>query len=123
MSPVHMDRLESGARTVIAIIEAFNRRDLVGMLRLFSEDCVFEASSGTIFKGKTAIAQYWNDFVQLRPGARFKIEETIGFGLRCLARWRCDWKDSAGAGVYLRGADLFRLQNGLVTEHLSYIKS
>ncbi len=122
MTPVRMRRLESGVRTVIAFIEAFNHRDLAGMLLLISEECVFEAPSGTIFKGKNAIAQYWQDFLARSPDAHFKIEETIGFGLRCLALWRCEWTDSAGANVQLRGADLFRLQNGLITVHLSYIK-
>ena len=42
MSPIRMQRVESGVRVVIAFNEAFNRHDLPAMLQLLSDDCVFE---------------------------------------------------------------------------------
>lgn len=42
MSPARMSQLESGIRIVLAFNEAFNRHDVVGMMQLMSDDCVFE---------------------------------------------------------------------------------
>ncbi len=126
MSPIRMERAESGIRTVLAFTEAFNRHDLPAMLRLISEDSVFEAPtpapSGAVYKGKPAIAGYWQDFFERTQNAHLKIEESIGYGLRSITIWSCDWKDASGAARQLRGVDLFRVQEGLIVEQLSYIK-
>jgi ketosteroid isomerase-like protein len=126
MAPIRMERVEAGIRSVIAFTEALNRHDFSGILKLFSEDCVFEAPTpapdGAIYKGKNAIAQYWKDFFDRTPDACLQIEETIGFGLRCIALWRCDWTDTSGTRCRLRGVDLFRVRDGLIVEQISYIK-
>ena len=38
MSPIRMERVESGVRVVIAFNQAFNRRDVAGMMQLVSND-------------------------------------------------------------------------------------
>ncbi len=127
MSPIHMERAEAGIRNVLAFIDALNRHDLPAMLQLVGEDCLFEAPSpppdGTLYRGKAAIAQYWQGFLEQSPGARMKIEESIGYGLRSLIRWRCDWTDASAQAHHRRGMDLFRTHNGLIIEHLSYLKA
>jgi ketosteroid isomerase-like protein len=45
MSPVRMERVESGVRTMIAFTEAVNRHDLAAMMDLVSDNCVFEDCS------------------------------------------------------------------------------
>jgi ketosteroid isomerase-like protein len=126
MSPIYLDRAESGVRTVIAFTAAFNRHDLSGMLQLVSQDCVFEASSpppaGAIYKGKVAITHYWQNYFERTLNPHLKIDETIGFGLRCIALWRCEWAGASGVVFHLRGIDLFCIQNGPIIEQLSYIK-
>jgi ketosteroid isomerase-like protein len=125
MTPIHMDRIESGVRTILAFTEAFNRRELSGMLHLISDGCVFEPASidnGRVC-GKPAISHYWQEFFTSFPQAHLKIEEAFGFGMRCIARWSCDRIDSSGATYHLRGVDLFRIQDGLISEQLSYIKA
>ena len=42
MSPAKMSKVESAARLVLEFNEAFNRHDVPGMMRLMSEDCIFE---------------------------------------------------------------------------------
>ena len=126
MSPIRMERVESGVRVVIAFNEAFNRHDLAGMMQLLSDDCIFEepqpSPEGTRLSGKTTITQHWQSVFARIPQAHIKIEETFGFGLRCVMRWRYDWVDASGNPGYVRGVDLFRVQNGLIVEKLSYLK-
>ena len=126
MTPVRMDRFESGVRTVIAFNEAFNQHNVAGMMQLMSDDCVFEnpapAPDGTVFKGKEAVTQFWQSFFAQSPHAHIKIEEAFGFGNRVVMRWRYDWEDGEGNQGHVRGVDLFRIQSGLISEKLSYVK-
>ncbi|MGD0708552.1 MAG: nuclear transport factor 2 family protein [Anaerolineaceae bacterium] len=52
MSPTRMAKFESAIRTVLDFNEAFNRRDVPGMMQLMSDDCRFEnttpAPDGTV---------------------------------------------------------------------------
>ena len=126
MSPIRMERVESAVRIVIAFNEAFNRHDVSGMMQLMSDDCVFESTSpapdGTVYSGKEAVTRYWQGFFSQSPHAHIKVEEMVGLGLRCIMRWRYDWVDAAGNAGHVRGVDIFRVQNGLICEKLSYVK-
>ena len=122
MCPARMERVESGIRTVIAFNEALNRHDISGMLQLLSDDSVFENTDGMVYRGKAAISQFWQYFIQQSPQAHFKIEEVFGYGVRCIMRWRYDWVDASGNPKHVRGVDLYRVQNSLIVEKLSYVK-
>jgi ketosteroid isomerase-like protein len=126
MSPTRMSRIESAIRVVLAFHEAFNRRDVAGMMQLMSDDCVFEnthpAPDGTVYSGKEAVTQFWQDFFRESPQAHIEIEEVFGFGERCIMRWRYSWADEAGEKGYVRGVDIFRLRSGSIREKLSYVK-
>ena len=126
MSPVRMSKVEAAPRLVLAFNEAFNRHDVAGMMALMSDDCVFEntapAPDGTVYSGKAAVTQFWQEFFRESPQAQIKIEEIFGLGLRCVMRWRYVWVDAAGQKGHGRGGDLFRLKNGLICEKLSYVK-
>jgi ketosteroid isomerase-like protein len=126
MSPIRMARFESGVRLVIEFNEAFNRHDVAGMMKLMSEDCVFEntdpAPDGAIYTGKEAVTRFWQDFFAQSPHAHIKIEEIFGFGNRCIMLWRYDWEDASGAKGHVRGVDIFRIQNSFICEKLSYVK-
>jgi ketosteroid isomerase-like protein len=126
MAPIRMERVESAVRIVIAFNEAFNRHDIAGMLQLMSDDCVFENTSpapdGTLYTGKVALTQYWQCFFAQSPHAHITIEEIIGYGFRCIMRWRYDWVDVDGNPGHVRGIDLIRVQNGVICEKLSYVK-
>ena len=121
-----MSKIESATRIVLAFNDAFNRHDVGGMMELMSEDCVFEntapAPDGTVYKGKEAIIQFWQDFFRESPQAHIEIEEVFGMGFRCVMRWRYDWVDEAGNKGHVRGVDIFRLKDGLISEKLSYVK-
>ena len=126
MSPIRLSRLESGVRVVLAFNEAFNRHDVAGMMRLMSEDCVFENTNpgpdGAAYSGKEAVTQFWREFFNQSPHAHIKIEEIFGLGNRCVMRWRYEWVDEAGKKGHVRGVDVFQVKDGLISEKLSYVK-
>jgi len=126
MSPIRMSRLETGIRVVLEFNEVFNRHDIAGLVKLISDDCVFEntepAPDGTVYAGKEAITQYWRDFFRGSPQAHIQIEEIFGLGLRCVMRWRYAWVDAAGEDGHVRGADIFQMKSGLISQKLSYVK-
>ena len=126
MSPIRMEKIESAMRVVLAFNEAFNRHDVAGMMQLMSNDCVFEntapAPDGTAYSGKEAVTQFWQDFFRESPQAHIKIEEAFGMGLRCVMRWRYEWVDGTGKEGHVRGVDIFRVKDGLISEKLSYVK-
>ncbi len=126
MSPTRLSRFETVVRVVLSFNEAFNRHDVDEMMRLMSEDCIFEntdpAPDGTIYSGREAVAQFWRDFFRESPRARIEIEEIFGLGLRCVMRWRYEWVDTAGQTGHVRGTDIYRVEQGLISEKLSYVK-
>ncbi len=126
MSPIRMEKVESAMRTVLAFNEAFNRHDVAGMMAHMSDDCVFEntapAPDGMLYSGKEAVTQFWQDFFRESPQARIKIEEIFGAGLHCVMRWRYEWVDGSGNEGHVRGVDIFRVKDGLISEKLSYVK-
>ncbi len=126
MSPTRLARLESAMRVVLAFNEAFNRHDVAAMMQLVSDDCSFEnsgpAPDGTVFSGKEAATQFWQNSFRQSPHARIEVEEVFGLGERCIMRWRYNWMDMGGEKGHIRGVDLFRVRNGLICEKLSYIK-
>ena len=126
MSPVRMAKFEGSLRLVLEFNEAFNRHDVAGMMRLMSDDCFFEnttpAPDGGVYKGKEAVAQFWQDFFLESPQARITIEETFSAGFRCVVRWRYDWVDRSGNRGHVRGVDLYQVRDRLICEKLSYVK-
>lgn len=126
MSPARMAKLESSMRMVLEFNDAFNNHDVAGMMKLMSEDCVFEntdpAPDGTRYSGKEAVTQFWERFFEESPHAHIDIEEIFGLGQRCIMRWKYSWVDAAGQSGHVRGVDVFKERDGLLVEKLSYVK-
>jgi hypothetical protein len=126
MSPARMAKLESSMRLVLQFNDAFNNHDVAGMMKLMSEDCVFEntdpAPDGTRYSGKEVVTQFWQNFFRDSPQAHIEIEEIFGLGARCVMRWKYSWVDSAGQPGHVRGVDIFKEREGLLIEKLSYVK-
>jgi len=126
MSPARMSKIEAAIRIVIDFNEAFNRHDVAGMMKLMTDDCVFEntdpAPDGRVYSGKEAVTRFWQDFFHQSPHAHIEIEEIFGMGFRCIMRWRYSWEDAEGDKGHVRGVDVFQLKDGLISEKLSYVK-
>jgi ketosteroid isomerase-like protein len=126
MSPIRMSKIEGATRLVLEFNEAFNRHDVSGMMRLMSDDCVFENTSpapdGTVYSGKEAVTQFWQEFFRESPHAQIEIEEVFGFGNRCVMHWKYTWVDAAEKKGHVRGVDIFEIKVGLICKKSSYIK-
>ncbi len=121
-----MSKVESGIRVVLEFNKTFNQHDVPAMMQLLSDDCILESPppvpEGAVYSGKTAIAQFWQNFFDDFPQAHMEIEEIFGFRIRCVMRWKCDWVDKNGEQAYLRGVDILQVKNELICEILSYVK-
>ncbi len=121
MSPARLSKVEAGARIALEFNEAFNRHDVPGMMKLTTEDTVFEnthpAPDGTVYSGKAVVTQFWEGFFRESPNARIEIEEIFGVGNHCVMRWKYSWGDG-----HIRGVDIFKIRDGLICEKLSYVK-
>lgn len=126
MSPIRMSKIENATRIVLEFNEAFNRHDVTAMMKLMSDDCVFEntapAPDGTTFQGKEAVTHFWDEFFHQSPHARIEIEEIFSAGMRCVMRWVYHWADADGNCGHVRGVDIFKLKEGTICEKLSYVK-
>jgi predicted SnoaL-like aldol condensation-catalyzing enzyme len=126
MSPARMSKIESAMRIVLEFNDAFNKHDVAGMMKLMTDDCVFEntdpAPDGTRYSGKQAVTQFWQNFFQESPNAHIDIEEIFGQGSRCVMRWKYSWVDASGGQGHVRGVDVFKVSEGLISEKFSYVK-
>ncbi|MFW6098187.1 MAG: nuclear transport factor 2 family protein [Chloroflexota bacterium] len=121
-----MSRLESTVRVVLAFNEAFNDHDVAAMMQLMSDNCRFEntepAPDGAVYEGKEAVTRFWREFFRQSPHAHIEIEEVFGLGNRCVMRWCYEWVNAEGEPGHVRGVDIYRVQDGLICEKLSYVK-
>ena len=108
----------------LGIVERFNEawgaHDLEATLAMVTDDCVFDATGpapdGTRCEGTAAIRAAWAP-IFADAASVFVTEEIFAAGDRVVSRWRYSWADG-----HIRGADLFRVRDGLVAEKLSYVK-
>jgi ketosteroid isomerase-like protein len=111
---------------VLAFNEALNQRDVDSMMRLMTDDCVFENTSpppdGTRYAGQEAVRQFWQEFFQGSAQATIEPEEIFASGERCVMRWVYHWVEPGGESGHIRGIDLYTLRDGLIAEKLSYVK-
>jgi uncharacterized protein (TIGR03086 family) len=110
-------------RLLVRFNEAFGSGDVEAALALVTDDIVFESTSpgpdGQRHEGRDAVRTVWTE-VMTTPGMTFTEEESFVSGDRAVVRWRYGW---AGAETgHVRGVDVIRFRDGLVSEKLSYVK-
>ena len=99
---------------------AFGLQDIDAVMAAMTADCVFESTAppdGVRYEGQAALRAAWTGFFAASPGAVFETEEQLAWDDRVVTRWRYTWE-----GGHVRGVDVFRIQDGLVAEKLSYVK-
>lgn len=105
--------------------EAFNRHDVNAVMATMTSDCVFDSTrpppDGERIVGQTAVRVFWEAFFARSPQARFETEEVFATGDRAVVRWTYHWVRENAPG-HIRGVDVFRVRDGLVSEKLSYVK-
>jgi ketosteroid isomerase-like protein len=117
------------ARTLATIErfnEAFGRHDVLAIMALMTDDCLFEgtfpASDGQYYRGQAEVGAFWTAFFTGSPNARFEAEEIFAGGDRGVVRWVYHWTNEAGEPGHVRGVDIFRVVEDKVAEKLSYVK-
>ena len=125
MSPVRMSRIENVVRVALAFKDAFNQRDIPGMMKLISPDCEYEnaeAPNGQKITGKEEIEQYWREYFNQNSTIQMTGEDVKGLGIRCMLRWRLEWQETDTAIKSISGVDLFEVEKGLIRKQYSYTK-
>jgi len=113
------------ADLVVRFTDAFNANDLEGVMALMAEDAVYEEFTGVINRGKAAIQaafvpQFRGDFGKMRFDAEdLFVDATSG---KALIRWVCRLETKRGPAGW-RGLDILHVENGLVTQKLTYAKA
>jgi ketosteroid isomerase-like protein len=107
--------------TIVGAFDAaWGAHDLDATLALVTSDCVFESTEpgpdGTRYEGRNAIRKAWQPIFD-DTLAVFHAEETFVAEDRVVQRWRYSWEDG-----HVRGVDVFRVRDGLISEKLSYVK-
>ncbi len=105
---------------------AFGSGDVEAALALVTDDIVFESTSpspdGVRHEGREDVRLVWAE-VMGTPGMTFTEEESFVTGDRAVVRWRYAWgSDDGGEEGHVRGVDVIRFRDGLVSEKLSYVK-
>ena len=112
-------------RTLEQFNAAFGSGDLDAALALVTEDIVFESTSpspdGRRVEGRDAVRAVWTE-VMHTPGMSFTEEESFVTGDRAVVRWRYGWGGDGEGSGHVRGVDVIRFRDGLVSEKLSYVK-
>jgi len=113
-------------QTITRFHDALNAHDVEAMMALMTSDCVFDNThpppDGTRYEGAAAIRAFWDEFFRASPRAHIEIEEILALGSRCIMRWTYHWVETSGKAGHVRGVDLYRLEDGLIAEKLSYVK-
>jgi ketosteroid isomerase-like protein len=91
---------------------------------LIAEDCVMEsvepAPDGTRYVGRDACLEFWQKLANNRDGA-FTAEDISAIDERAIIRWR--YRFGPGLSKSVRGVNVMRVRDGLITEALGYVKS
>jgi len=106
--------------------QALDRHDVDAVMKLMTEDCVFENTSPfpdrERYEGQTAVRAFWTSFMRGSPAAHFDAEEIVTAGDRCVVRWRYTLAGLDSAIGHIRGIDLFKVREGKIAEKLAYVK-
>lgn len=102
---------------------AFDAKDVDAVMAAMTTDCVFESTAppdGKRHVGQEQVRAAWTQFFADSAGAVFTTEDRFACGDRVVVHWRYDW--SGEQPGHVRGVDIFRVENGLVAEKVSYVK-
>lgn len=124
-----MTHTESDLRDLLAAhTDAWNRHDIDGLMSLFTEDCVFEASGGdeafgTRYEGVDAVRAAFAAVLESMPdavwgdGRHYLLDS--GYGV---SEWTLTGTLSDGRRIEVNGCDFLTLRNGSIAVKNSYRK-
>ncbi len=99
------------------MLEAYNKKDLAGVLSFFADDATYVRSEGT-FRGKEEIKQYYDWSYSNYLEVRLIEKGIVVEGDRAVLEWTLEGTSVRGGGkkAQFEGLDLFEFKNGKVQE-------
>ncbi|HEY1295142.1 MAG TPA: nuclear transport factor 2 family protein [Chloroflexota bacterium] len=113
--------------TLEAILEAFNRHDLEGVLEFFAEECVLELPRGREpwgqrFVGKAQVRDGLAGRFAGIPDVHYSEDRHWVCGDRGVSEWLLTGTTTTGMQLRVRGCDLWEFRAGQVSHKDSYWK-
>ena len=112
-------------RVIEAFNDAVNRGDVDAMAALVSPDVIFDGTTppdGQRLEGRDAVVAFWRTLFEASPNAGVETEEMFVAGDRCVVLLRYVFDRTRPEAGHVRGVDVLRVRDGLITEKLSYVK-
>jgi ketosteroid isomerase-like protein len=105
---------------------AFGSGDVDAIMARMTDDCVFESTGpspdGQRHDGQAAVRAAWEQLFSETTDPKFTNEDTFLSGDQACVRWRFTWISDDGSEGHVRGVDVIRFRDGLVSEKSSYVK-
>lgn len=110
-------------------IDAWNAHDIDGLMELFAEDCVFEASGGSEvtgerYVGKPEVRAAFAAVLDSMPDARWRDGRhgvlSPGYGV---SEWTLTGTRSDGSRIEVNGCDFLTVVDGAITLKNSFRKN
>jgi ketosteroid isomerase-like protein len=111
--------MEDPLTVVMAFGAACNAHDLDSALGLCADDVVFDGTTppdGLHVVGHDRLREVWTPIFD-DPSTRVTVEHTIVAGDRVIQQCLYSWADG-----HVRAVDLYRVDNGKISEKFSYVK-
>jgi uncharacterized protein (TIGR02246 family) len=112
----------AGISSIICnMLEAYNKKDLTGLLSFFADDAIYVRSEGT-FRGKEEIKRYYTWNYSNYSEVSLTEKGIIVEGDRAVLEWILEGTSVRGGGkkAQFQGLDLFEFKNGKVQEVYIY---
>jgi SnoaL-like domain len=130
-----MDGPAGTAEVVRAFNDMVNRHYVHGMLALSAPDCVLDGTAppdcvldgtappdGEPIVGHDALRAFWEGTFRQSPRARVDTERMTVAGDRCTVLLRFVFDAGRPGAGHVRGVDVIRVVDGLITAKLSRVK-
>ncbi|MBA3911477.1 MAG: DUF4440 domain-containing protein [Rhodobacter sp.] len=114
--------------TMVAMMAAFNARDVEGVMACMATDCAFHASAGPEAEGqrhigREAVRRATAAVLETFPEAAWTEGKHVVAGDTGLSSWRFVGRRADGSGVDVRGCDVFAFDGDLIAVKDSYRKA
>ncbi|HEX2576021.1 MAG TPA: nuclear transport factor 2 family protein [Aquihabitans sp.] len=115
-------------RLLVEHTEAWNSHDLERLMRLFADDCVFEASAGpepcgTRFVGRAQVRAAFQDVLAGMPDAHWGEARHAVIGEdEGVSEWRLTGTFGDGTRLDVFGCDFLTLRHGQIVRKASFRK-
>jgi quercetin dioxygenase-like cupin family protein len=114
--------------TMVAMMAAFNARDVEGVMACMAEGCAFHAAAGTEAEGqrhvgREAVRRATEAVLAAFPQAAWTEGQHVVAGDTGLSSWRFVGQTTDGRTVDVRGCDVFAFDGDLIALKDSYRKA